>query len=255
VGEPAGRVAVVTGASRGIGRAVALALAAAGADVACLATTAENAAAVADEIRASDRRSLALGCRVEDGDAVRDAFDRVRAELGPIDVLVNNAGFSSPRPVLDMTEGDWDSHMAVNCRSIFLCSQAAARQMVAAGRGGAIINVGSIAGENAFPNRLAYCSSKAAVHQMTKVMALEWATHGIRVNCVAPGYVLTEMVAGLADRGILDIASLERRIPQHRLGRAEEIADAVTFLAGPRSSYLTGSVLLADGGWDAYGFV
>jgi gluconate 5-dehydrogenase len=255
VGELNGRVAVVTGASRGIGRAVALALAGAGADVACVATTAENTATVVDEIGAGGRRGLALGARVEDDDAVANAFALVAAELGPVDILVNNAGFSSPKAVLDMTEEDWDSHMAVNCRSIFLCSRAAARQMIDAGRGGTIVNIGSIAGENAFPDRLAYCSSKAAVHQMTKVMALEWAVHDIRVNCVAPGYVLTEMISGLADRGILDIASLQKRIPQHRLGRAEEIADAVAYLAGPRSSYVTGSVLLADGGWGAYGFV
>jgi NAD(P)-dependent dehydrogenase (short-subunit alcohol dehydrogenase family) len=250
-----GKVALVTGASRGIGYATALALADQGADVACLATSEANAAQVARDVQAKGRRSMPVGCRVEDGAAVERAFTLVRDSLGPIDVLVNNAGFSRPRPVLEMDEADWDTHMAVNCKSVFLCSQAAAKQMVAAGKSGSIVNVGSIAGANAFPDRLAYCSSKAAVHHMTRVMAVEWAPHRIRVNCVAPGYTKTEMIDDLAQRHILDVAKLERRIPQRRLGTTDEIADAVVFLAGDNSSYVTGSVLMIDGGWDAYGYV
>jgi NAD(P)-dependent dehydrogenase (short-subunit alcohol dehydrogenase family) len=251
----AGKVAVVTGASRGIGAAVALALAGRGADVACLATTAARAEATAEQVRALGHKAVALGCRVEDGAQIEQAFAQVRSELGTVDILVNNAGFSSPKPILEMAESDWDSHMAVNAKAVFLCAQAAARQMRAAGKGGSIINVGSIAGANAFPNRLGYCSSKAAVHQATRVMAIEWAELGIRVNCVAPGYVLTEMIQGLVDRDIVDADALRGRTPQRRLGTPEQIAAVVAFLAAEDADFVTGSVVFADGGWDAYGFV
>jgi NAD(P)-dependent dehydrogenase (short-subunit alcohol dehydrogenase family) len=251
----AGRVAVVTGAGRGIGAAIALALAGRGADVACLATTTARAEATAAEVRALGQKAIAVGCRVEDSAQIDRAFDQVRAELGTVDILVNNAGFSSPKPILEMSESDWDSHMAVNAKAVFLCAQAAARQMRAAGRGGSIVNVGSIAGANAFPNRLAYCSSKAAVHHATRVMAIEWAELGIRVNCVAPGYVLTEMIQGLVDQDIVDADALRGRTPQRRLGTPEQVAAVVAFLAAEDAEFVTGSVVMADGGWDAYGFV
>lgn len=250
-----GKVAVVTGASRGIGRAIALSLANDGADIACIATSEENALAVAAEVRAMGRRSLALGCRVEDGADVERAFARTVDTLGAVDILVNNAGISQPKPILEMAEADWDRHLDVNCKSVFLCGKTAAASMLAAGTHGTIINVGSIAGNNAFPNRLAYCSSKAAVHQMTKVMAIEWAEYGIRVNCVAPGYTATEMIEGLVEQNKLDVVRLENRIPQRRLGTPAEVAEAVLFFAREQSSYVTGSVLYVDGGWDAYGFV
>jgi NAD(P)-dependent dehydrogenase (short-subunit alcohol dehydrogenase family) len=251
----AGRVAIVTGGGRGIGAAIALALAGRGADVACLATTAARAEATAAEVRTLGQKAMALGCQVEDSAQISQAFDQVRAELGTVDILVNNAGFSSPKPILEMSESDWDSHMAVNAKAVFLCAQEAARHMRAAGKGGSIVNVGSIAGANAFPNRLAYCSSKAAVHHATRVMAIEWAELGIRVNCVAPGYVLTEMVQGLVDRAIVDAEALRQRTPQRRLGTPEQVAAVVAFLASEDAGFVTGSVVMADGGWDAYGFV
>ena len=251
----AGQVAVVTGASRGIGAAIALALAEHGADVACLATTAAGAEPTAAALRALGRKSIAVGCRVEDSAQVTEAFARVQAELGPVDILVSNAGVSRPKPILEMSEADWDSHMDVNAKSVFLCGQTAARQMIAAGKGGSIINVGSIAGANAFPKRLAYCASKATVHHATRVMAIEWAQYGIRVNCIAPGYVLTEMIQALIDQELVDADALRQRTPQRRLGTPEQVASVVAFLASPQAGLVTGDVVFADGGWDAYGFV
>lgn len=250
-----GRVALVTGASRGIGREIALALAAAGADIGCVATTAANAQSVADEITQLGRRAIPIGCRVEDSRSVTEAFRAVADQLGSIDILINNAGVSRPKPILDMSDQDWDLHLDTNAKSVFLCSQAAARSMIAGERPGSIINIGSIAGQNAFPQRLAYCASKAALDHMTRVMAIEWAEHEIRVNCIAPGYIRTDMVGDLISQGILDASTLTARIPQRRLGSPQDVANAVVFLASPAAGYITGSVLTVDGGWHAYGFV
>jgi NAD(P)-dependent dehydrogenase (short-subunit alcohol dehydrogenase family) len=215
----AGLTALVTGASRGIGRAIALELARHGARVACVATSAANAAATVAAIDAAGGDARAYGCHVERGAEVAALFAAVAADLGPVDVLVNNAGVSKPMATLDMTEASWDEHMDVNAKAIFLCAQAAARQMIATG-GGVIVNIGSILGRNAFPATLGYCASKAAVDHMTRVLAIEWARHGIRVNCVAPGYIDTDMIEGLEQDGKLAAADLVRRTPQRRLGTA-----------------------------------
>src|SRR5262249_35051056 len=168
------KIAVVTGASRGIGKAIALELADGGARGACPASRAENAAAIVAEIQGKGGDAMALGCRVEIGAEVTAAFARIEEEFGAVDILVNNAGVTYPQFTLDMTEENWDLHMNVNAKSIFLCSQAAARQMRPR-RTGCIINIGSILGRNAFPATLAYCASKAAVDHMTRVLAIEWA--------------------------------------------------------------------------------
>ncbi len=251
----ANRVALVTGASRGIGRAIALALARAGADVAVVATEARNGEGTVAEIERLGRRAVALGARVERAAEVEAAFADAEAALGPVAILVNNAGLSRPKSILEMTEADWDLHLDVNAKSIFLCSRRAARRMIEEGLEGSIINIGSIAGRNAFPGRLGYCASKAAIHQMTRVMAIEWATHRIRVNCLAPGYIRTELIDQLIREGVLDAKALERRIPEGRLGQVDEVAGAAVYLASAAATYVTGSVLLVDGGWDAYGFV
>jgi NAD(P)-dependent dehydrogenase (short-subunit alcohol dehydrogenase family) len=250
-----GKIALVTGASRGIGREIALALAHAGADVACVATREENAAHTVDPILRLGRRACAIAARVERPSDVAAMVERAGRELGPIDILVNNAGIPTVRPVVDMAEGDWDAVLDVNAKGVFLCSQAVARQLIARKSPGVILQIGSISGINAFPDRLAYCASKAAVHHMTKVMAAEWAVHGIRVNCVAPGYIHSDITAGLAEQGLLDLAALRRRIPQGELGQGRDVAQAAVYLAGDGARYVTGSVLVVDGGWLAYGFV
>lgn len=250
----AGKVAVVTGASRGIGQAIALELAAAGACVACLATRADNAAATVSAIGAAGGRAAAYGCRVENAGEVQATFAAIAAALGPTAILVNNAGLTAPMPTLDMSEESWDLHMDVNAKAVFLCAQAAARQMKAHG-GGVIINIGSILGRNAAPATLGYCVSKAAVDHMTRVMAIEWARLGIRVNCIAPGYVRTDMIDELERDGKLDVRDLERRTPQRRLGDPRDIARAVIYLAGADAGFITGEVLVVDGGWNAYGYL
>lgn len=249
------KIALVTGASRGIGRDIALALAHEGADVAVTATTPEGAADTAAAIRALGRRAVALGCRVESAAEVAAAFAALESTLGTVDVLVNNAGVSAPVPLLDMSEENWDLHMDVNAKSVFLCSQAAVRQMRQAGRGGSIVNIGSIVGQNAIPQTLGYCASKAAVDHMTRVLAIELARHKIRVNCIAPGYIRTEMIDKLVGDGKLTLDELERRTPQRRLGSGADIARAVLYVASDDAGFMTGQVVTVDGGWTAYGYL
>lgn len=248
-----GKVALVTGASRGIGRTIACHLGAAGARVACAATRAENAAGVVADITEAGGDALAIGCRVEQGADVTRAFSAISEALGPVDILVNNAGISQPMQTLEMTEENWDLHMDVNCKSVFLCSQAAARQMKA-GAGGVIINIGSILGRNAFPATLGYCTSKAALDHMTRVMAIEWARFGIRVNCIAPGYIRTDLIDELVAAGKLELGDLERRTPQRRLGSADDVANAVRFIASEEAGFMTGETMVIDGGWTAFGY-
>ena len=252
--EFGGQVAIVTGASRGIGKAIALELAAAGATVACVATRADNAAGTVGAITAAGGRATAYGCRVECASEVQATFAAIAAALGPTAILVNNAGLSAPSPTLDMSEESWDLHMDVNAKSVFLCGQAAARQMKEHG-GGVIINISSVLGRNAAPATLGYCVSKAAVDHMTRVMAIEWARLGIRVNCIAPGYVRTDMIDELERDGKLTVRDLERRTPQRRLGDPRDIARAVIYLAGADAGFITGEVLVVDGGWNAYGYL
>lgn len=250
-----GKVVLVTGASRGIGREIALAFAHAGADVACAATTEDNARQTVDPIVRLGRRAIAVGGRVEEAAAVEAMVERTTQELGPIDILVNNAGQPLVKPVVNMEESDWDALMDTHAKGTFLCARAVARQLLARKAPGVILNIGSIGGINAFPLRLAYCAAKAAIHQMTKVMAIEWAKDNIRVNCIAPGYIRSDLTEGLAERGLLDLGKLRGRIPSGELGTGQDVAHAAVFLAGDEARYITGALLAVDGGWLAYGFV
>ena len=248
----AGKHALVTGSTKGIGLAIARAFVREGARVVITARSADDCAAVAktlgpaavplaaDLSRADEVRRLAA--------AVRDAMD------ARVDVLVNNAGQPRVAPSSELAEADYRYTMDLNLTAYFLLSQAIAADMLERRRG-SIINVGSINGSVAFPQRLAYCVSKAGVNMLTKVLAIEWAARGVRVNCLAPGYVETPFIQGLAAKGILDTQKLAQRTPMGRLGTPEEIADAAVFVAGDESSFSTGSVLTADGGWQAYGYL
>lgn len=249
------KVAVVTGASRGIGRAIAKALADEGAIVACLATRKENNEPVIQEITKAGGRAAGFGCRVETAADVEATFGAIKTELGAIDILVNNAGVSKPVPLLKMSEDNWDLHMDVNAKSVFLCSKSAIQQMKDSGNGGSVINIGSIVGENAIPETLGYCASKATINHMTRVMAVECAKYKVRVNCVSPGYVRTELIEELVADGRLALSAIEKRTPQRRMGELDDIAKAIIYVASEDAGFMTGSILTIDGGWSAYGYL
>ncbi len=250
-----GKAAVVTRARRGIGKGIAITLAAHGARVACLATSTENAASTVDEIKAGGGDAIAIGARVENAGQIDVAFRTVERDLGPVEILVNNAGISRPQALLKMTEENWNVHMDVNAKSVFLCSQAAIQQMKDSGNGGVVINIGSIVGQNAIPEALGYCASKATVEHMTRVMAVECTKYGVRVNCIAPGYVRTELIDKLVADGKLALDEIKKRTPQRRMGSIDEISEAVIFIASPAAGFMTGEVINIDGGWTAYGYL
>ena len=242
-----GKVSVVTGGNRGIGRALATALAEAGSDIVLLVRDREGTAAAIAELEALGVSALAVTADVTDPGQVQRAVDEVLNRLGQVDVLVNNAGTCIHRPALEVTEQEWRSVMNVNVDGLWHCSQAFGRQMVAQ-RGGVIVNIGSISGQivNRPQWQPAYNASKAAVHQLTKSLAAEWAPHGVRVNALAPGYVKTEM-APVDDPRFKPLWVDDP--PMGRYALPEEMGPSVVYLASDASSFMTGSVLVVDGGY------
>ncbi len=244
------RAAVVTGGANGIGRATVRALAAAGAQVAVVDLDGQAAAAVASEVEAAGGSALALCADVSDEAAIEALFAEVLQRLGPVDVLVNNAGAALRKPAVDLPLAEWDKVVAVNMTGVFLCARAAARHMIAAGKGGAIVSTGSImslSGGGLYPN-ISYQTTKGAIVNMTRALAIEWAPHGIRVNAVAPTYVRTRFIAPLlADPAL--VARIEAMTPLRRLAEPEEVAAAILFLASPAASMITGHTLPVDGGF------
>jgi NAD(P)-dependent dehydrogenase (short-subunit alcohol dehydrogenase family) len=244
--ELAGRIAMVTGASRGIGRGIALELARAGASVAVTARGVGDLAGTAREIEAAGTSALAVALEVRDRASIRAAAETVEERLGPVDILVNNAGVQRLRHALDVTEDDWDFVLDTNLRGLFFCCQELGRRMVERRRG-KIVNVSSAAGLIPSAERAAYASSKAAVLTLTRVLAVEWAAHGVTVNAVAPTFVETELAAQTLDRPGAREAILAR-IPLRRLATVEDVAAAVRYLASPAADYLTGTTISVDGG-------
>ena len=244
-----GRSALVTGAARGLGRAIALALADAGADVALGLRDRTADAGLVAEIEAKGRRALPLQMDVTDLVQSRAAIDAAIATFGKLDILVNNAGGGvDERPVEDYVEADYDSVLDLNVKSTFFLTQYAGKHML--GRGmGAIVNMGSQAGAIALPGEAVYCLSKAAVAHMTKCFAVEWGKNNVRVNCVAPTFIETDGTADMLARPAFKADVLERIAALHRIGQPREVADAVVFLASDAASLITGQTLLIDGGW------
>ena len=250
-----GKTAIVTGSTKGIGLGIARAFAREGAVVVVNARGGKDCQAVAAEIGKEGRRAIAIPADLSRSDEVRRLAREAEAVLGGrVDILVNNAGQPRVAPSVDLPEADYRYTLDLNLTAYFLLSQEVGRGMLGR-KSGAIVNVSSINGTIAFPERLASCVSKAGVNMLTKVMAIEWAGEGVRVNAIAPGYVATEMVKGLAAKGILDRERLSRRTPMGRLGLPEEVAEAAVFLASDAAAFVTGSVLTVDGGWTAYGYL
>jgi len=241
-----GMTALVLGASRGIGRACALALASAGADLVLASRSADELGGVAAESERDGARPRALTCDVACAASIEQLFDAA----GELDVLVHCVGINRPAPIVDMPLADLDAMLSLNVRSAYLAGQAAARAMTAQGRGGSIVFVSSQMGHVGAARRTAYCATKHAVEGLAKAMAVELGPAGIRVNTVAPTFVETAMTAPfLADPGFR--ADVLGRIPLGRLGSVDDVASAVVFAASSASALMTGSSVVVDGGWTA----
>ena len=245
------QAAFVTGASQGIGAAVALALARDGFDVAVSSTRPDKLAEVLSKIEAAGARAVPVALDVREPEGIERAMAEVIGTCGRLDVLVNNAGVPLTKPALDVTAAEWASVLDVNLKGAFFMSQQMGRYLVKSGRPGCVVSIASTHGLVALAQRSAYGIAKAAVIHMTRMLAIEWAEHGIRVNAVAPGRVDTPSRAGSLARPGYREAALGR-IPLRRFGTAEEVAAAVSYLVSPAAAYVTGQTLVLDGGLTAY---
>lgn len=248
------KVALVTGGGQGIGQAIALAFARGGADVVIGEIDMTAAEKVVAEVKALGCRAMAVKADVSIKKEIEEMVEAVTKEFEKIDILVNNAGVSVVAPSEELEESRWDKGINIDLKGVFLCSQIVGRGMIKRKKGN-IINIASIAGIVALPARATYCSAKAGVIMLTKVLACEWAKYHINVNAIAPGYVKTELVEDLIRKGQYDEDALVKRAPAGRMGVPEDIANAAVFLAADRSNYITGHTLVVDGGWSAYGYL
>jgi 3-oxoacyl-[acyl-carrier protein] reductase len=242
--ELPGKVALVTGAAQGIGKAIALLLARNGADVVVSDINLEKAQETTNEIEGMGRRSVAIKVNVADLKDVERMVGAIVEQFGRIDILVNNAGITRDRLILRMTEEDWDAVLDVNLKGTFNCTKAAIRYM-SKQKSGKIVSIASVSGEMGNPGQANYAASKAGVIGFTKTIAREFAGRGINVNAIAPGYIQTPMTDAVPEKAKEE---LKRMIPMERLGKPEDVAQAVLFLVSENSSYITGQVLNVNGG-------
>jgi len=246
-----GKISLITGSGRGIGRAVALALARAGSDVALVARSQNELESVAQKIKDLGRKAAVFPADLTQIQQLPNLVSDIAQAMGGIDILVNNAGINIPQESVDVTEDAWDAMMNINLKGAFFIAQAVGRMMIAQGRGGRIINITSQAGSIALLKRAAYCASKAGLNLVTKVLARDWARHGILVNAVAPTYIETELTKDfLADPEFREYALSKNLLK--RFGTPDEVAGAVLYLASPAAGLVTGHVLLLDAGWTAH---
>ena len=242
-----GKVAMVTGSSKGLGEAAAMALAKVGADVAVCGRNRTDIDRVVDRINATGSRSAGFILEVTSTETVRRGVDAILEHFGRVDILLNNAGTNYRVPVLEYPEDEWDRVIDTNLKGYYLVAQAVVPQMIEHGYG-KVINMSSILGRIGIINQLAYASAKGGVDQMTKIMAIEWAKQGVRVNAIAPTYFETEMVKQIRnDKERFDF--INTRTPMGRWGKLEEIEGIVIFLSSPASDFITGQSIAIDGGW------
>jgi NAD(P)-dependent dehydrogenase (short-subunit alcohol dehydrogenase family) len=244
------KVAIVTGASKGIGYGTALALADAGAHVVVTSRELERAQPVAADIQQMGREALPLALEVTALDSIEAMVEAAVARFGRIDILVNNAGINIPEPALEVSEEHWDHLLDINLKGVFFCAQRVGRVMVAQGRG-KIVNISSQMGFVGGKLRAGYCSSKGGVVQLTKALAIEWASHGVNVNGVAPTFLKTPFTAPMFENETFR-SDVLRNIPLGRIGEVEDVLGAIIFLASSASDLVTGHTILVDGGWTAW---
>ena len=245
-----GRVAIMTGAGRGLGRTMALALAAAGADLALASRTTPELESLVEEIEALGRRAIAVPTDITSPEACEALVAAAVERLGRLDILVNNAGTNVRKSALEITPDEYDFVIQTNLKGYFNGARAAGRLFVEQGSG-KVINISSILGSVALPNQAAYASSKGAIDQLTKVLAIEWASANVQVNGLAPTYFETDLTRPLYDDPERK-AFIEERTPMGRWGQPHELAGAVIFLASDASDFVTGQTILVDGGWTAW---
>ena len=245
-----GRVALVTGAGRGLGRTLALALASAGADMVVSSRSKDELETLAAEIKGLGRRASAITCDVTSETSCDALVDRTVSEMGALDILVNNAGINVRKPVLQLTYEEYERVLRTNLHGYFLAARAAGRVMVAQ-RSGKVINISSILGRVGLADQAAYASSKGAIEQLTKVLALEWAEANVQANAIGPTYFETELTRPLFEDAARN-AFISGRTPMGRWGQPHELAGAAIFLASRASDYVTGHTLMVDGGWTAW---
>ncbi len=238
------KVALVTGATRGIGRGVALALAAQGAHLVVVGTSEEKAAAFAAELEQAGTQALGVGADVSVAKDVERLVDSAKKRFGKIDILVNNAGITRDGLMLRMKDEDWDSVLDINLKGAFLCTRAVARLMTRQ-RNGRIINISSVVGQMGNAGQANYCASKAGLHGLTKSNARELAKRQITVNAVAPGFILTDMTEALSEQQRNELTT---QVPLERLGHVDDISAAVVFLASDQAGYITGQIIGVNGG-------
>lgn len=247
-----GKTALVTGAGRGIGKALALGLAEAGADVAIVARTQEHLMEVAEEIKRMGRTAYVAAADVTSREQVEKAVESVLNKAGRVDILVNNAGMNIRTPALDVTDEEWEAIIQTNLKSAFMMSQTLGRHMKEAG-GGRIINVASVAGHVALRTGVVYGATKAAMIQMTKILALEWGKHHILVNAIGPWYFKTPLTEKLLEDEHF-VHEVLSRTPLKRIGELQDLVGPVVFLSSEAANYMTGQTLFVDGGMTIYGF-
>lgn len=247
-----GKVSIVTGAGRGIGKSIAIGLAKAGSDVVISSRTQSELEVVASTIQELGRKAHVVPCDVTKPESIQNVVDETVKEFGKIDILVNNAGMTVKSPAEEYSLEDWNSIISVNLTGVFLFAQYTGRQMKEQNFG-KIINISSVAAETAITGSVAYCASKGGVKMLTKVLAVEWAPYNIQVNAIAPAYIETPLVKAIKDTKPEFVEKVEARTPLGRLGEPDEVVGSAIFLASDASSYTTGETVKVDGGWVAFG--